>query len=549
MSGAGIANAESKGRQGHPPGCFMKWEYIAQAREILSREEGTIIKDWGGRLPIALVFPNTYYVGMSNLGLQAVYRLFNDDPRVVCERIFWEPEGAGRPILALESQRPVQDFDVLAFTCAYEMDYFHIVEMLHRAGIPLRATERDETYPLLIIGGIAPSANPLPLAPIFDVFAIGEGEAIISPLVDLLHEEGSAPRPQLLAALAQVPGLFVPHTQHATCNTYPITRQWISDLDAHPTTSIVLTRDTEFGDMFLLEVSRGCKWGCRFCLAGHWCRPVRERSADMLLALAEQGKRYRDRVGLVGAAISDYSQIEALVFGLRLLRMRLAVSSLRADPLPEVLLEALAKSGTHTLTIAPEAGSQRLRDVIRKGVSEEALMEAVGRAAGLFPRLKLYYMVGLPTETEADVEALVGLTLAIKGRFPGHISVSIAPFVPKAHTPFQWAAMASQETLERRIAYIEGQLRPAGIEVHSESPAWAGVQGVLSRGDARVGEVLMRMQHRSLANWRRTCREVGLDPEAYLQARPLKEPLPWDFIDSGLSRTYLEREYKLAKPS
>ena len=525
----------------------MKWEYIAQAREILSREEGAIVKDWGGRLPIALVFPNTYYVGMSNLGLQTVYRLFNNDPRVVCERIFWEPEEAGKPLLALESQRPVEDFDVLAFTCAYEMDYFHIVEMLRQAGIPLRAAERDETHPLLIIGGIAPSANPLPLAPIFDVFAIGEGETIIPPLVDLLYEEGSAPRPQLLAALSQIPGLFVPHFQPSTCNLQPVVRQWVPNLDAHPTTSVVLTRDTEFGDMFLLEVSRGCKWGCRFCLAGHWCRPVRERSAEMLLALAKQGKRYRDRVGLVGAAISDYSQIEALVSGLRLLGMRLAVSSLRVDPLPEVLLEALAKSGTHTLTIAPEAGSQRLRDVIRKGVSGEALMEAVDRAAGRFPRLKLYYMVGLPTETEADIEALVELTLAVKDRFPGRISTSITPFVPKAHTPFQWVAMASQETLERRIAYIEGQLRPAGIEVHSESPAWARVQGVLARGDERVGEVLMRMRHRSLADWRQACREVGLDPEAYLQAQPLKEPLPWDFIDTGISKAYLEREYKLAK--
>jgi len=521
-------------------GAGMKWKYIAQAQRVLAREEGTIIKDWGGRLPIALAFPNTYYVGMSSLGLQSVYGLFNADARVVCERIFWYPERADRPLLALESQRPVEDFDVLAFTCSFEIDYFHIVEMLRQAEIPLRAAERDETHPLLIVGGPAPSANPLPLAPIFDAFAIGEGEAIIPPLLSLLHEQASAPRPQLLAALAELPGLFVPNSQ-------PVQRQWVRDIDAHPTHTVVFSTDTEFGGMFLMEVSRGCGRGCRFCLAGHWYRPVRERSPEALLAQAEQGKRYRDRVGLVGAAISDYSQIEALLSGLRELGMKISVSSLRVDPLPEVLLEALAESGTQTLTIAPEAGSQRLRDAIRKGVSEEALMETVDRAAGRLPHLKLYYMMGLPTETEADVEALVELTLAIRARFPGRLTANITPFVPKAHTPFQWAAMASQETLQRRIAHIEGGLRPAGIEVRSESPTWARVQGVLARGDERVGEVLIRIQRRSLAGWRRACEEVGLDPGVYLQARPAGEPLPWDFIDAGLSRAYLGREYTRAR--
>jgi len=525
----------------------VRWGHVARARKILSREEGTIIKDWGGRLPIALVYPNTYYVGMSSLGLQSVYGLFNADPEVVCERIFWNPRGGDAALLSLESQRPVGDFDILAFTCSFEMDYFHIVEILRWAGIPLRAVERDETHPLLIIGGPAPSANPLPLASIFDAFAIGEGEVLIPPLLAILHEQVSAPRLQLLAALADLPGLFVPRSPHADGQPSSVVRQWLRDLDAYPTASVALTPDTEFGELFLLEVSRGCARGCRFCLAGHCYRPPRERSPDALLAQAMRGKRYRDKVGLVGAAISDYSHIGALISGLRKLGMGISVSSLRVDPLPEVLLEALVESGTHTLTIAPEAGSQRLRDVIRKGVSEEEIMEAVDRAAGRFPHLKLYYMIGLPTETEADVEALVDLTRAVRERFPGRLTVNITPFVPKAHTPFQWAPMASREILEKRLAAIGRGLRPAGVEVRSESPFWTRVQGVLSRGDERVGEVLMRMRRSSQAGWRRACKEVGLESDGYLQAWLLGGPLPWDFIDAGPSQVYLQREYERAR--
>ena len=203
----------------------------------------------------------------------------------------------------------------------------------------------------------------------------------------------------------------------------------------------------------------------------------------------------------------------------------------------------MVQSGTRTLTLAPEAGTQRLRDVIHKGVSEDALMEAMARSEGRFAHLKLYFMVGLPTESEADVEALVRLALVIRANFSGRLTINITPFVPKAHTPFQWASMASQQVLERRIAYTESQLRPKGVEVRSESPAWARVQGVLARGNEQVGEVLVRMQRPSQAGWRRACKEVHLEPDDYLGTRSLTETLPWDFVDSGLSRAYLERAY------
>jgi radical SAM superfamily enzyme YgiQ (UPF0313 family) len=426
--------------------------------------------------------------------------------------------------------------------------------MLRQADISLLAEERDEDDPLLIAGGPAVTANPESLAELFDAFVIGEAEELIPTLVEILHEGIGEERQSLLSALAQIPGIYVPahppisNLQSLTSSPQLVKRQWIRDLDAYPTTSVLFTRETEFGDMYLIEIARGCKRSCRFCLTGHTCRPLRERSVGTLLHQAREGLKHRDKIGLMGAAVSDYSRIDGLVTGLRDMGARISVSSLRVAPLSEALVKSLAESGSQTLTLAPEAGSERLRALIHKDISADDVMRAADLAARYdFPRLKLYFMLGLPTETEKDVQALVDLVTAVGQRFSRRVTVNVTPFVPKAHTPFQWAAMMPQATIRERLRYVEQQLRPRGVAVKSDSPAWAAVQGVLSRGDRRLGQALTKMDRTSLAQWRRALRESGLEADEYLRERSLDGTLPWSVVDSGLSQAYLRREWERAR--
>jgi radical SAM superfamily enzyme YgiQ (UPF0313 family) len=328
-----------------------------------------------------------------------------------------------------------------------------------------------------------------------------------------------------------------------------VSRQWVRNIDDFATTSVIFTPDTEFGDRYLMEIARGCRWGCRFCLAGFLFRPFRPRSLDHLLAQAENSLRYRKGVGLVAADASDHPDLDELVTRLRHMDAEVSVSSLRIRPLSDVLLQALAESDRQTITLAPEAGSERLRSLINKGVAEKDIYQAVDKVARYGPRqLKLYFMVGLPTETDSDVDEIAKLALALKERSDRrragiHIVINIAPFVPKAGTPFQWLPMAGAEILSHRLSRLKSILSPKGIAVKADSVAWSVVQGVLSRGDSRLAPVLASMKEKSLSSWRQTAAECAVDVKYYVnrEASPA-EKLPWSFLDSGVDPRYLESE-------
>ena len=513
------------------------------ARDRLARERGYVVKDWGGRIPVAVVYPNSYYMGMSNLGLQTVYSLFNAYPDFVCERAFVDPpskrDAEPGPAVSMESQRPLGDFAVVGFTLSYEFDYFGMVQALKGASIPLWAEQRDERHPLIIAGGACMLTNPAPVAPFLDAAIVGEGEEVIPSLVAAFEDGLYGSREELLDELAAIPGVYVPQRPP----TGPVERQWVQDIAATEAYSTVLTEDTELSNMTLIECARGCGRGCRFCIAGYVFRPPRYRPVEDLLAVVEHSLDHTERVGLLGAAVADHPELPQLVTGAGELGARVSISSLRVDNLRPEVLRVLADGGTKTVTVAPEAGSERMREAINKGVSEEQILEGASLVgdAGL-ARFKLYFMIGLPGEEDDDVHALATLGNRIKERLDAggngtRLVLSVSPLVPKPWTAYQHESQFEPALIKARQGILKQHLAP-GIELRSDSPLTARVDDVLSRGDARVASMLAELPDPSIGSYRRAIREHGLDgPRPWAGETP-----PWHIVDVGMTERFLLRE-------
>ncbi|MFC1895728.1 radical SAM protein [Thermodesulfobacteriota bacterium] len=541
-----------------------------RTRGWLEEETGTVHKSWRGRISVGLIYPNTYPVGMSNLGFQTVYRLFNEHDHIVCERFFLPPQDEQGPLVSVESSRPLSRFDVVAFSLSFENDFPNILSILLKAGIPFRAAQRGDTHPLIIAGGVAAFLNPEPIAPFVDCFLIGEAEAMLPQFLGLL--DPAEPRDEfLLKASRDIPGVYVPafyETIYGSDGALEaflpkkdvparVRRRRVPDLSVHPTCTTLVTKHTTFDAPFLMEVGRGCPHGCRFCSGGFVYRPARFRTLDALCKCLEQGMVHSERIGLLGSAVSNLPDLDGLCRYARDRAIKLSFSSLRADAMTDRLIETLGQSKVRTATLAPDAGSERMRRVINKSITQKQVIEAAGRlVTGGVPNMKLYFMVGLPTETLDDVDAIVSLTRKVKHRFlkssrprgrMGHIHVSLNSFVPKPFTPFQWVAMDSVTSLKSKIRRVKkGLKRLPNVTVHGDMPRWAFIQALLSRGDRRVAPLLEKAAVDG-GTWTRILKESPLNAGFYVsRQRGDDELFPWDFIDHGVRKSFLLAEFRKA---
>ena len=553
---------------------MSNWQQKSDFQHLLSLERGCIKKPFGDRLRVVLAFPNTYHVGMSNLGFQTVYKLFNADPDVVCERTFLPPRQALQtaiqsrtPLLTLESQSYVGDFDMLAISLSFEWDYPNILTLLRLSGIPLYAEDRGERHPLVVLGGAVTFLNPEPLAPFIDVVAAGEGEVLVPHLV---AAASMASRRDGLRTLASQRGFYVPTFYDVSYGEDNSVAGWVPHVNtgAPPTVhkaavkttealdpphTQIFTPQTEFGSRFLIEVVRGCAKLCRFCWAGYNYLPVRAFSTERILSLAEEARTYAKRVGLVSIALCDHPEIETILARLLGMGYTISPASLRLDDLTPEIIRLLHESGERSVTIAPETGSDRLRQVINKNITNEQILD---RADLIFSsgieNLKLYYMIGLPTETDDDLEAIRDLTLKIRdvmlkharkrGRV-GRITASVNPFVPKPGTAYQWLPMTPSATIARRAKRLRTLMKSiSNVYVNIKSDRQAYYQALLSLGDRRIAPVI-EIAASNGGDWRAALAETKVDAADWvLRDRSQDVTLPWDIIDGGQKESFFRSE-------
>ena len=513
---------------------------------------------------------------MSNLGFQTVYGILNKRSDVVCERFFLpdlEEEHLLKkyqaPLLSAESQRPMKDFDLVLFSVSFESDYLNVLKILSMAGIPFWAEERKNDYSLPFIGagGIATWLNPEPLDLFMDFFLIGEGEGFLDEFISNFLRYEAERRHRLFLIARDTPGVYVPwayqplYASEGTLREmkpskelpYPIIKRRVKKEEIRACSQIV-TSQTEFSNMFLIEIERGCPRGCRFCGAGYVYRPPRMRPLDSILKDIKEGIKLSDKIGLIGAAVNDYPYLKEILEFILIQNAHFSVSSLRADALSLELLEIFKRNGHKTITIAPEAGSQRLRNVINKGLSEDQILKAASLVSECgFKTLKLYFIIGLPTENQKDIEAIFGLVKKIKkdmlnrhqGRFCPQIYLSVASFVPKPFTPFQWHPMEEISALKKKGKWLKTVFkRERGVSLSFDLPKWAYVQALLARGDRRVGEILYLAFK---MGWEQALKKSVINPDFFvLRPRDANEFFPWEVISHGLNREFLYQEYQKA---
>lgn len=555
---------------------MKSWQQRERARATLDKEIGYVLKPHGDRLRVALAFPNTYWVGMSNLGLQTMYRLLNQQADIVCERFFLPPKqelaemlATRTPPVTLESQTPIGDFDVIAFSVSFEWDYVNVLTLLRMAGLPVYASERGPRHPLVVIGGAVTFVNPEPLAPFADVIAAGEGEELVPAFARAFR--AATDRPSLLELLALERGFYVPSfyepqygadgalagyaVRDGRVAPVPVRKAAVKTTDAlDPPATSIFTPDTEFGSRFLVEVVRGCANLCRFCWAGYNYLPVRAFPTARILDLAEAARRHANRVGLVSIALCDHPDIERILARLHEMGYAISPASLRMDDLTEPIVRILRDSGERSITIAPETGSDRLRRVINKTVTNEEILD---RAELIFAsgieNLKLYFMIGLPTETDDDLVAIRDLTLALRERmmthartrgYVGKIVGSVNPLIPKPGTAYQWLPMEDPSVTDRKIKRLRGLMADIdNVYFNIKSERHSYYQALLSLGDRRVAPVIEAAE-RNGQNWRGAVADLQFDADFYIfRDRSQDAVLPWDIIDGGMKSAFYRSEF------